>query len=209
MSMFRILLLAAVLLAPAAQAQTAGYVGLIDRLEGAVTAKAATGASFQPAAFSRVRGGDEFSIPAGAALQVVYFDSRKRELWQGPARFRVGAGAGEALSGKAAASEVQGAPSRVALAAAGNVQRIGGLTLRGGPGRVPDDTAIAQAEADYASWAAAADPGDILPELYMVGFLQERRDNALLAPYLRAMLKKQPDNADIKALAARLGISAQ
>lgn len=208
MSMVRYLVLAVLLAASPAWAQSSGYVGLIDRLSGTVSAKAANGTSFQPAAFSRVRSGDEFSVPAGAEMQVVFFESRKRELWQGPAQFRIGAGGSEALSGKAAASEVKGAPSRVALAAAGNVQRIGGLTLRGGPGKVPDDAAIAQAEADYAAWVAGADPQDILPELYMVGFLQERRDTGLLAPYVKTMLRKQPGNPDVKALAERLGIAA-
>lgn len=209
MSILRTFFLSFALLTPTVQAQAPAYVGLIDRLNGTVSAKSAHGGSFQPAAFSRVRQGDEFNIPAGAEVQVVYFDSRKRELWQGPAQFRVGTGGGEALAGKAAASELSGAPNRVALSAAGNVQRIGGLTLRGGPTKVPDDAAIAQAQADYAAWAAAADPQDILPELYMVGFLHERRDVALLAPYVKSMLKKQPGNADVKALAGRLGIAAE
>lgn len=209
MSILRSFFLAFVLLATVVQARAQGYVGLIDRLNGAVGAKSANGVSFPPAAFSRVRSGDEFNIPAGAEVQVVYFDSRKRELWQGPAQFRVGTGGGEALAGKAAASEVKGAPSRVALSAAGNVQRIGGLTLRGGPTKVPDDAAVAQAQADYAEWIASADPQDILPELYMVGFLQERRDPALLTPYVKTMLRKQPARADVRALAERLGIAAE
>ncbi len=95
----------------------------------------------------------------------------------------------------------------MALAAAGNVQRIGGLTLRGGPTRIPDDDAVARARADYAEWVATADPQDILPELYIIGFLQDRRDPDLLAPYVQAMLKKQPDRPEVRAIAERLGMS--
>lgn len=207
MSKAHFLFLTFLLAAFPAWAQSTGYVGLIDALKGEVSAKAANGASFKPAAFSRVRSGDEFTVPAGAEMQVVFFESRKRDRWQGPARFRIGAGGSEAIVGQAAATDVKGAPSRVALSAAGNVQRIGGLTLRGGPGKVPDDAAIVQAEADYAAWVAGADPQDILPELYMVGFLQERRDTALLVPYVKTMLRKQPGNPDVKALAERLGIA--
>jgi hypothetical protein len=208
MSQFRPLLLLPLLflsLLQAAYAQSAGYAGLIDRVGGQVTARSASGNQFQPAAFTRVRDGDEIDVSAGAEIQIVYFEGRKRESWQGPARFRVKAAGGEALVGKAASSEVKGAPTRVALAAAGNVQRIGGLTLRGGPTNIPDDAAVARARADYAEWVKAADPQDILPELYMIGFLQERRDPALLAPYVEAMLKKQPDRPEVRTMADKLG----
>jgi hypothetical protein len=208
MSLLRILSLFLFALAQSAQAQAPAYVGLIDRLAGQVKAKSASGNNFQPAAFSRIRDGDEFALAAGAEMQVVYFEARRREQWQGPATFRVKAGGGEALTGKAAtASDIKGAPSRVALAAAGNVQRIGGLTLRGGPTRIPDDDAVARARADYVEWVATADPQDILPELYIIGFLQERRDPDLLAPYVQAMLKKQPERPEVRAIAERLGMS--
>lgn len=209
MSSLRILSLFLLALAQTALAQTPSYAGLIDRMSGEVKAKSAAGNSFQPAAFARVRDGDEFTLAAGAEMQIVYFEARRREQWQGPATFRVKAGGGEALSGKAAtASDIKGAPRRVALATAGNVQRIGGLTLRGGPTKVPDDDAVARARADYTQWIATADPQDILPELYMIGFLQERRDPDLLAPYVQAMLKKQPGHPGARAIAERLGIPA-
>ena len=209
MSLLRLLPVLFLALLQSAQAQSPGgtaYAGLIDRISGQVTARSASGNTFQPAAFSRVRDGDELNLAAGAEVQVVYFEGRKRESWQGPARFRVKAAGGEPLSGKAAASsEVKGVPTRVALAAAGNVQRIGGLTLRGGPTKIPDDEAVAHARADYAEWIKAADPADILPELYMIGFLQERRDPDLLAPFVQAMLKKQPDRPEVRAIAEKLG----
>lgn len=206
MSLLRLLPLLFLALLQPAQAQTTGYAGLIDRISGQVTARSTSGNTFQPAAFTRVRDGDELNLAAGAEVQVVYFEGRKRESWQGPARFRVKAAGGEPLTGKVAtSSEVKGAPTRVALAAAGNVQRIGGLTLRGGPTKIPDDEAVARARADYADWTKVADPDDILPELYMIGFLQERRDPDLLAPYVQAMLKKQPDRPEVRAIAEKLG----
>jgi hypothetical protein len=192
-----------------AHAQTPGYAGLIDRISGQVVARSGSGNAFQPAAFTRVRAGDELEVPAGAEVQLIYFEGRKRESWQGPAKFRVTASGGEALAGKVATTEIKGAPTRVALAAAGNVQRIGGLTLRGGPTNIPDDAAVARARADYAEWVKAAEPQDILPELYMIGFLQERRDPALLAPYVEAMLKKQPDRPEVRAIAEKLGFPAK
>lgn len=190
-------------------AQAPGYAGLVERLAGQIKAKSTAGAHFQPAAFSRLRAGDEITLAADAEMQIIYFDTRKREQWRGPAVFRVTATGSETVSGQAvAASELKGVPSRVPLAAAGNVQRIGGLTLRGGPTKFPDDAAVERAQTDYAEWVAAADPGDILPELYMIGFLQERRDPRLLQPYVEAMLRKQPGRPELRSMADRLGISA-
>lgn len=207
MPLLRLLPFLLLALVQSAPAQTAGYAGLIERIGGQVTARSGSGNVFQPAAFSRVRDGDELGLAAGAEVQLVYFEGRKRETWQGPARLRITAAGGEPLAGKAmASSEVKGVPTRVALAAAGNVQRIGGLTLRGGPTRIPDDEAVARAKADYAEWVKVAEPQDILPELYMIGFLQERRDPELLAPYVQAMLRKQPVRPEVKAIAERLGI---
>ncbi|MDP1525896.1 MAG: hypothetical protein Q8M20_08810 [Rhodocyclaceae bacterium] len=205
MSLPRILLLLMVMFAPLVQAQAPVYVGLIDRLSGQVSAKSAAGNRFEPSAFSRLREGDEITLAAGAEMQIVLFESRRREPWQGPASFRLRTAGGEVLTGKAAqAIDIKGAPSRVSLAAAGNVQRIGGLTLRSAPGRIPDDATVAQAQADYAAWVASAEADDILPELYMIGLLQERREPALLKPYVEAMLKKQPEHADVRALAERV-----
>lgn len=209
MSLLRLLPVLFLALLQSAHAQTpsgASYAGLIDRVAGQITARSSSGNTFQPAAFTRVRAGDELDLAAGAEVQIVYFEGRKRESWQGPARFRIKAAGGEAVAGKAAtSSEIKGAPTRVALAAAGNVQRIGGLTLRGGPTKIPDDAAVSRAKADYAEWIKTAEPGDILPELYMIGFLQERREPELIAPYVEAMLKKQPDRPEVRAMAEKLG----
>ncbi len=207
MSLLRMLPALLLLCVSLAHAQAPAYVGLIDRLSGQVVATSAAGARFEPSAFSRLREGDEVRLSAGAEVQIVLFESRRREQWQGPASFRLRAGGSEVLAGKAAqVAEVKGAPSRVSLAAAGNVQRIGGLTLRGGPGRIPDDATVAQAQADYAEWIKVTHADDILPELYMVGLLQERRDPALLKPYVEVMLKKQPERPEVKALAERIGL---
>lgn len=191
-------------------AQAPAYVGLIEKLGGQVKLTSPAGGSFQPAAFSRIRQGDEFNLAQGAEMQIVFFDSRKRESWQGPARLRIGAAGSELLAGKSAiSSELKGVPSRVTLAAAGNVQRIGGLTLRSVPGKVPDDVAVAQARAAYEEWVKEADPDDILPELYMIGFLQERRDPELLLPYVQTMQRKQPERADVRAIAERIDQQAR
>jgi hypothetical protein len=190
-----------------AVAQTAPAVGLIDRLGGEVGASAASGAVFQPYAYTRVHDGDVFTLAPGAELRIVSFAARIREDWKGPARLREGSGGGQALSGAPPLrTPIAGVPARVDLGAVGNVEQIGGVNLRG-PSDVPDAAAIAQAAADYRAWAATAAPDDVLPEIYMTGFLEPLQRPELLQPYVKIMLAKQPDNADVQALARQVGLA--
>lgn len=186
-------------------AWAAGDIGLIDRLAGEVKVKSSNGASFAATPFMKVRDGDVLTLAAGGEAQVVFFDGRRRELWRGPAAFTAGATRGEAISGApVSVSEAKGVPNREALASAGNVQRLGSLTMRR-PSAWPDDDTIARAREDYLRWTAAAAADDILPELSMIGLLRSRQEPALLAPYLEALQRKQPDRPEVKALIRELG----
>ncbi len=192
--------LSALLVIATLPASAAGDVGILDRLSGDVSMASAHGASFAATAFMKVRDGDVLTLPAGTEVQIVYFDTRRRELWKGPSSFKAGVAGSTPVVGKAASvSETKGVPGRASVAHAGNVQRLGSLTLRG-PRSVPDDAAISRARADYEKWVAAADPDDILPELAMIGFLRERQQPELLDPYLDALQRKQPKRAEVKAL---------
>lgn len=181
-------------------ASAAGDVGILDRLSGDVSVASANGAGFAATAFMKVRDGDVLKLAAGSEAQIVYFDARRRELWKGPSSFKAGVAGSTPVAGKAASvSETKGVPGRASVAHAGNVQRLGSLTLRGSR-NVPDETAIARARAEYEQWTAAADPDDILPELAMIGFLRERQQPELLDPYLDALQRKQPKRAEVKTL---------
>ncbi len=194
------LFIALILATGAIAVRAAGDVGILDRLAGEVTVKSGGGNSFRATPFMKVRDGDVLTLAAGSEAQIVYFDARRRELWKGAAAFKAGTDGSTAVSGKpAAVSEAKGVPSRQSLDQAGNVQRLGSLTLRSSR-PFPDDGTIARAHADYLKWTAAADPDDILPELSMIGLVRERRDPELLAPYLAALHKKQPNRPEVKAL---------
>lgn len=194
------LLLAAVLLFAAGLAGAANDVGMLDRLSGDVSVVSSNGNSFRATAFMKVREGDVLKLPVGSEAQIVYFEAKKRELWKGPSSFKAGTGGSTAVAGKTAStSEAKGVPSRESIAHAGNVQRMGSLTLRSARA-YPDDAAIAKARIDYEKWVAVADADDILPELAMIGLLRDRQQPELLDPYLDAMLHKQPKRAEVKAL---------
>ncbi len=193
-------LLAVVIQFHAMVAWAAIDVGIFDRLSGEVSVQSSGGSTFRASAFMKVRAGDLVLLAAGSQAQIVYFDARKRELWQGASSFRAGATGSTLVSGQpGVASEVKGVPSRDSLAHAGNVQRMGSLTLRSvRPG--PDDAAVAKAHADYLLWTASAEPDDVLPELSMLGLLRDRREPALIAPYLEALQRKQPNSPELRAL---------
>jgi hypothetical protein len=175
-------------------------VGVVDRLSGEVTVKSSAGNQFSGTPFMKVREGDLLVLKPGSVVQMVYFDARRRELWKGASSFTAGSAGGTAVTGQAiSVSEVKGVRASKSLAYAGNVQRLGSLTLRS-VAQGPDDATIAQAQADYLLWVAAAAPDDILPELSMLGLLRERQDPALIAPYLQALRRKQPGRSDINAL---------
>jgi len=194
------LLCALVLLAAAPAARAAGDVGILDRLTGEVMVKSGSGNTFRATAFMKVREGDMLTLPAGSEAQIVYFDAKRRELWKGASAFKAGADGSIPVTGKAASvSETKGVPNRESLVQAGNVQRLGSLTLRSAR-PFPDDAAIARAHADYLQWTAATGPDDILPELSMIGLIQERRQPELLTPYLEALQRKQPNRPEVKAL---------
>lgn len=191
---------AAFMLAACLPAGAAGDVGILDRLAGAVTVSSTNGNTFAATPFMKVREGDVLKLPAGSEIQIVYFETRRRELWKGPASFGANTDGSHPVTGKAASvSETKGVPGRESVAHAGNVQRLGSLTLRGKQ-TFPDDAAIARARADYEKWVAAADADDILPELAMIGLLRDRQQPELLDPYLDALQRKQPGRADVKAL---------
>lgn len=197
---------ALVLVVVSVLASAAGDIGLVDRLSGEVKVKSGNGSTFAATAFMKVREGDVFTLPAGSEAQIVFFDGRRRELWRGPAAVKATAARGEAISGTpASVSETKGVPNRTALANAGNVQRLGSMIMREVSSRWPDEKAIAQAHADYLKWVASTEPDDILPELSMIGLLRQRDEPGLMAPYLEALQRKQPDRPEVKALIQEYG----
>ena len=74
----------------AGQAFAQSDVGLVNHLAGDVSyASGATSAKAK--AFMKVRDGDKFSVPAGGAIRIVYFQGGRQESFSGPAAFTAGA----------------------------------------------------------------------------------------------------------------------
>jgi hypothetical protein len=206
--MLRSILFAVLMLLAAQAGAQLRDVGLVDLLKGEVRFTPVTGASAPVKPFMRVREGDRFNLPAGTQLRVVFFEGARLERWVGPSSFRAARAHGEAISGAAAevAPLPAGAPQRIArIPDLMQNAKLGGIRVRGGAGEGGERDAPAgtlrEARAVYQDMRATLPADDITPELYYYAALEEHAKYDEMEVVVAEMLRKQPDNADLRALA--------
>ena len=170
-------------------------------------------------AFMKIRRGDSFKIPAGGAIQLVYFENGRQETWKGPASFMVGDEQSRVEKGK----ELPGQPGVVMLSneASQGMRRIpvllrrarlsrsgGGVTVRGVPGASAKPVAptkeekaeIAMAKETYQKLRKQAKADDITPELTLLGVLADYEQHEEMERLIKDAMKVQPDNQVLKEL---------
>ncbi len=195
--------------ASVAWAQAPADVALISQLTGEVVYIGQGGKQNKAQAFMRVRQGDRFTIPAGGALRVVFFQGARQESWKGPGSFRAGATQSDKLSGSR--PQVVKLPTDVPQNIARvpdliQTARIGGVTIRDASRTRPlfspqDQAEVAAAKATYKKMRSAATPDDITPELYLFSVLQDFARYDELRSVAEDMQRRQPGNAEIRELA--------
>ncbi len=132
--------------------------------------------------FSKLRIGDEVTIPEGGRAELVYFTSGRVEKWKGPSTIKLGADAGEGLSGAQPESATGGQSVGLAMKDLGAVMKRaeasqGGHTfVRGDEEKPPEPSTEEQAELEayrqqYAELRKTAEESDILPEMYLATVL--------------------------------------
>jgi hypothetical protein len=195
-------------------------VGLVTSLSGTITYWN-DGYQEAPAtaqAFMKIRRGDRFKLGEGAVVQLVYFLGGRQETWKGPVTLAVG----DSESHPEGQEGVHAQPGVVVLPAGTTqgVRRIPTLLRRAGltrPGATqvrgdvaalptpvpltPEEKAeIAGAKETYQSIRKQTDPGDITPELYLLGVLTDYEQYSEMGEVIREALKRQPDNDILKGL---------
>ena len=187
-------------------------VGLVNHINGEVSYSSAGASAAKAQAFMKVRQGDRFDVPAGAQVRVVYFQGGRQETWKGPAAFRAGARQSEAQSGQPAevATLPAAVPQKIAqmpeLLQIAKLGRPGGMAVRGAgkaPKLTPEQEAEVSAAKDiYKKMRRQAPADDITPELYLYSVLQDYLLYTDMKPIVDEMVKRQPQDSEIKELAA-------
>jgi hypothetical protein len=183
-------------------------VALVNLVSGDVSFVPYAGQPGKVRSFMKVRDGDRFQLPSGAQLRIVYFEGARQELWRGPARFRAAKLQGNPLEG--APAHVQVLPAIVAQRIAGvpdllQNARLGGVQVRGAAaGRRTSEAALAEARATYQDLRKQLPADDITAELFLFSALNDNQLYEEMAPLMDEMLRKQPQDADVRSLAAWL-----
>jgi hypothetical protein len=157
----------------------------------------------------KLRDADRIEVAAGGEVRIVFFASGRQERWIGPASLRTGRNGAEPISGRPA--EVTqlpaGVPQRIArVPELMQYAKLGGIQVRGmtpaQKASLEQQNAVAEARAIYENLRKDAAANDITPELFLYSALHEYLLYDEMKAVVDEMLRKQPDNEDVKALAA-------
>ena len=158
----------------------------------------------------KVRQGDRFTVPAGGAVRVVYFQGGRQETWKGPASFKAGARQGEGGTPTEVTVLPASVPQKIAqvpeLIQIAKLGRSGGVAVRGAA-KAPRLSAEQQAEVKaakdtYGKLRSQLGADDITPELYLYSVLQDYLLYDDMRPVVDEMSKRQPTSTEVQELAA-------
>jgi len=206
---FSAALVGAAIMVGGAQAQSLD-VGLVNMLAGEVSYASEGAAAAKVQAFMKVRQGDRFTVPAGGAVRVVYFQGGRQETWKGPASFKAGARQGEGGTPTEVTVLPASVPQKIAqvpeLIQIAKLGRSGGVAVRGAA-KAPRLSAEQQAEVKaakdtYGKLRSQLGADDITPELYLYSVLQDYLLYDDMRPVVDEMSKRQPTSTEVQELAA-------
>lgn len=199
----RLALTSVLLLAGHAGAQGSEPGGFVTQSQGDVTYQAGTAREQALPAFARLAGGTRIRLGDNAKVQIVYLRGGRQESWSGKAMFEVGETGSKAV-GKDAPTPVvkQLQPFMVeTLLKSGEV--MGSIHARQGMIRVRSlmtASKVREAEDRYAELRLQSSDDDITPEIYLLTTLDGLKAYQSMKKPLGEMLRRQPDNAEAKAL---------
>jgi len=185
-------------------------VGLVNMVSGDVSFAPLSGARGKVRAFMKVRDGDRINVPAGGQVRVVFFAGARQERWAGPASFKAGKMGAEPISGRPAevANLPATAPQRLErVPELMQHAKLGGIQVRGGitqaqRASLEQQAAVSEARVTYDRLRREMPADDITPELFLYAALYEYLLYDDMKTVADEMLRKQPNDDDVKALAA-------
>jgi hypothetical protein len=176
--------------------------GFVTRSQGAISYQA-VGVAEQPLqAFAKLAVGTRVKLPEGAKLQIVYLRGARQESWTGKAAIEVGETESKVV-GPAVVPEVKTLQPFMVETLVKSPAVMGNIHARQGMIRVRSLQAAArirEAEDRYAELRGQAAEDDITPEIYLLTALHGLKAYQGMKRPLAEMLRRQPDNAEAKAL---------
>jgi hypothetical protein len=178
--------------------------GFVTQSQGTVSYQVGVGNEQPLPAFARVPSGARIKIGDNAKLQIVYLRSGRQESWTGKASLVIG----DAES-KASGSTGANVPTIKVLqpymieTLTKSREVMGNIHSRQGMIRVRSlmaATKVKEAEDRYAELRTQSAEDDITPEIFLLTTLDGLKAYQSMKKPLAEMLRRQPDNAEAKAL---------
>lgn len=194
-----------------ARAEPNPDVGVVNMIAGDVSYANEDRTSGKVLTYMRVRQGDRFSLAPGSEIRLVYFQGGRQETWKGPVSFTAGDVQSQAGGGAnpsvtqlptVVPNKMRQVPELLALAKLGE----GGVMVRGltpkQQASLEQQEDLAKAKQAYQQMRNQLGPDDITPELYMLQVLHEYLLYGEMQPYADELLRKQPNNPDVRDVVA-------
>ncbi len=185
-------------------------VGLVNHLAGDASFTSGKAKPAKATAYMKVREGDRFTLAPGTQLRLVYFQGGRQESYTGPGRFTAGKQESKVQTGSQpqVTTLPSGVSQRIAqtpeLMQIAKLGRAGGVAVRSGarPQPLTDEqqAEIKDARTTYQRLRETFPADDITPELYLFTVLEEYRLYEDLKPVAAEMQRRQPKNAEVKAM---------
>jgi hypothetical protein len=186
---------------PQVLASEAEAGGFVTQSQGTVSYQVGAGKEQALPAFARVPSGTRVKVGDNAKLQIVYLRSGRQESWTGKASLVVGDEESKASDSTVPAIKVLQPYMIETLTKSREV--MGNIHSRQGMIRVRSlmaATKVKEAEDRYVELRAQSAEDDITPEIFLLTTLDGLKAYQSMKKPLAEMLRRQPDNAEAKAL---------
>lgn len=176
--------------------------GFVTQSQGKVSFQAPGGKEQPLPAFVRLAKGALVKMDAASRVQIIYLQGGRQETWAGKATLEVG-DSGSKIVGTASEPVVKVLQPFLVETLLKSGEVMGNIHARQGMIRVRSlmtAKKVREAEDQYIELRAQAAEDDITPEIFLLTTLDGLKAYQSMKKPLGEMLRRQPDNAEAKAL---------
>lgn len=177
--------------------------GFVTQSQGTVTFQVGSGKALPLQSFARLASGTRITLGENAKLQIVYLRGGRQESWSGQAVLEVGEAGSTSVGKIAAEPAIRILQPFMVETLVKSHEVMGSIHARQGMIRVRSlmtAAKVKEAEERYAGLRAQSAEDDITPEIYLLTTLDGLKAYQSMKKPLAEMLRRQPDNAEARAL---------